>query len=483
MPGFCHPERSEDLASAFPGPRSRSLAALGMTPFLLAACKKETPPRLPGRPRRPARHRGLGPGLRHGPARHHGRGEVQGLGRDPRAQGGDGPAGEARRPAGAGRPAQRRATSSPRPGRSRRRRGTARQRHRPEAAGGRAVQVPVHHRAGTRAGAARLRQRRGRSGARPSGGGQRAESSWTTPTSARPSPAPSSRRTSSAAPSSRRATRNVSGGTTLLKMADLGLVQVRTLVDETDIGKIQPGQRATVTVDAYPNRPFEGTVLKIEPQATTEQNVTMFPVLVRIDNRAGLLRPGHERRGRDPRGRAGGRARRAQRRAPHPAGRRHRRRRCSGSHRRRCSRSSRPRRPARERRRARRRLGGSGGGQVAGGRRTRRSDARVAGSGRRRARPLRSDPACRRPLRRLCEAADGPKPVWIRTGLTDLDYSEVRRRSRGHRIRCSSCRARAWCSRRQDIARADQSRHRGGGLPGMQQQTAPAGAARAPGTR
>ncbi|HET6798712.1 MAG TPA: efflux RND transporter periplasmic adaptor subunit [Gemmatimonadales bacterium] len=88
------------------------------------------------------------------------------------------------------------------------------------------------------------------------------------------------------------ATSNVSGGTTLMKMADLGLVQVRTLVDETDIGKVQPEQRATVTVDAYPNRPFPGTVLKIEPQAQTEQNVTMFPVLVRINNEEGLLRPG-----------------------------------------------------------------------------------------------------------------------------------------------------------------------------------------------
>ncbi|HEU4952944.1 MAG TPA: efflux RND transporter periplasmic adaptor subunit, partial [Gemmatimonadales bacterium] len=87
-------------------------------------------------------------------------------------------------------------------------------------------------------------------------------------------------------------TKDVGGGTVLLKMADLGLVQVRTLVDETDIGKIQVGQRATVTVDAFPNRPFEGSVLKIEPQAQTEQNVTMFPVLIRIDNKEGLLRPG-----------------------------------------------------------------------------------------------------------------------------------------------------------------------------------------------
>jgi HlyD family secretion protein len=87
-------------------------------------------------------------------------------------------------------------------------------------------------------------------------------------------------------------TRDVGGGTVLLRMADLSLVQVKTLVDETDVGKIRPGLPATVTVDAYPNRPFEGRVLKIEPLATEEQNVTMFPVIVRIENQDGLLRPG-----------------------------------------------------------------------------------------------------------------------------------------------------------------------------------------------
>lgn len=85
---------------------------------------------------------------------------------------------------------------------------------------------------------------------------------------------------------------DVGGGTALLRMADLDLVQVRTLVDETDIGKVRAGLRATVTVDAYPNQPFQGEVLKIEPLAETQQNVTMFPVLVRIENRQGLLKPG-----------------------------------------------------------------------------------------------------------------------------------------------------------------------------------------------
>lgn len=82
------------------------------------------------------------------------------------------------------------------------------------------------------------------------------------------------------------------GGTTILKMADLTKVRVRALVNETDIGKVRAGLTATVMVDAFPDRPFIGTVEKIEPQATVQQSVTMFPVLVSIDNRAGMLMPG-----------------------------------------------------------------------------------------------------------------------------------------------------------------------------------------------
>ena len=82
------------------------------------------------------------------------------------------------------------------------------------------------------------------------------------------------------------------GGTTLLKMADLSKVRIRALFNETDIGQVRPGQSATVTVDAYPERRFIGTVEKIEPQAVIQQNVTMFPVLVTLDNSEGLLKPG-----------------------------------------------------------------------------------------------------------------------------------------------------------------------------------------------
>jgi HlyD family secretion protein len=87
-------------------------------------------------------------------------------------------------------------------------------------------------------------------------------------------------------------TQDFSGGTMLMQMADLSAVQIRSLVDETDIGKIRPGMTASVLVAAYPNQPFPGEVVKIEPQAVIEQNVTMFAVLISIQNPDGLLMPG-----------------------------------------------------------------------------------------------------------------------------------------------------------------------------------------------
>ena len=88
------------------------------------------------------------------------------------------------------------------------------------------------------------------------------------------------------------ATQNVSGGTTLFIMANLDDMRVRTLVDETDVGKLAAGLPATVSVEAFPDRPFQGYIEKIEPQAIVQQNVTMFPVIVLLDNRSGLLKPG-----------------------------------------------------------------------------------------------------------------------------------------------------------------------------------------------
>jgi HlyD family secretion protein len=88
------------------------------------------------------------------------------------------------------------------------------------------------------------------------------------------------------------ATSSASGGTTILKMADLTKVRMRAFVNETDIGNVKAGQVATVTVDAFPTRKFYGIVEQVEPEAVVQSSVTMFPVLVSLENFDGALKPG-----------------------------------------------------------------------------------------------------------------------------------------------------------------------------------------------
>ncbi len=88
------------------------------------------------------------------------------------------------------------------------------------------------------------------------------------------------------------ATSVMGGGTTIVTMADLSRVQMRAFMNETDIGRINAGQEARVVVDAFPNRTFNGSVEKVEPQAVIQQSVTMFPVIISLANDERLLLPG-----------------------------------------------------------------------------------------------------------------------------------------------------------------------------------------------
>ena len=82
------------------------------------------------------------------------------------------------------------------------------------------------------------------------------------------------------------------GGTLLYTIADMSQVYVIADVDETDIGRVQLGLPSRVVADAYPEREFEGKVLRIAPLAKVQQNVTMFEVTVLVDNSDGLLKAG-----------------------------------------------------------------------------------------------------------------------------------------------------------------------------------------------
>ncbi len=79
---------------------------------------------------------------------------------------------------------------------------------------------------------------------------------------------------------------------TLLEVVDLDRLQVNAYVDETDIAQVRVGQRASVTVDAYPDRAFTGKVANISSAATVQQNVVTYVVTVDLDKYpAGALKP------------------------------------------------------------------------------------------------------------------------------------------------------------------------------------------------
>ncbi len=85
---------------------------------------------------------------------------------------------------------------------------------------------------------------------------------------------------------------NVSGGTPIVDIADMSSVYIEAGVDEIDIGKIKPGQLATIIADAYPQLKFKGKIVRIAPEARVEQNVTLFDVIIEVENTEGKLNSG-----------------------------------------------------------------------------------------------------------------------------------------------------------------------------------------------
>jgi HlyD family secretion protein len=85
---------------------------------------------------------------------------------------------------------------------------------------------------------------------------------------------------------------NVGGGTHIADVADMRDVHIEAGVDEIDIGKIRVGQLATIRAEAYHDQVYEGEVVRIAPEARVEQNVTLFDVVVRVENTDGNLKSG-----------------------------------------------------------------------------------------------------------------------------------------------------------------------------------------------
>jgi HlyD family secretion protein len=74
--------------------------------------------------------------------------------------------------------------------------------------------------------------------------------------------------------------------------ADLTRMQVVANVDESDVGRMRPGQFVSFQVDAYPNERFTGTVSQVRLQPTVVQNVVTYSTVITVPNLALKLKPG-----------------------------------------------------------------------------------------------------------------------------------------------------------------------------------------------
>ncbi len=86
-------------------------------------------------------------------------------------------------------------------------------------------------------------------------------------------------------------------GTEVLRVADLEHMEVRVDVNENDVVNVKLNDEARISIDAYPNRVFRGTVYQIANTAVTtgantQEEVTNFEVRIRIRADGARLRPG-----------------------------------------------------------------------------------------------------------------------------------------------------------------------------------------------
>ncbi len=92
-------------------------------------------------------------------------------------------------------------------------------------------------------------------------------------------------------------------GTELMTVSDMGEVEAVMMVDETSVPQVKLGQKATLSIDAYPNRKFSGTVTEVgsspipknDPDLETlvaNSEAINFKVKIRLDDPPDTIRPG-----------------------------------------------------------------------------------------------------------------------------------------------------------------------------------------------
>ena len=85
---------------------------------------------------------------------------------------------------------------------------------------------------------------------------------------------------------------SMSAPTLFVLAADLTKMQVLASLDESDVGRIRPGQLVRFRVDAFPTEEFIGNVTQVRLQPTTVQNVVTYQTVIDVPNPGLKLKPG-----------------------------------------------------------------------------------------------------------------------------------------------------------------------------------------------
>ena len=84
----------------------------------------------------------------------------------------------------------------------------------------------------------------------------------------------------------------VSGSKAILRLIDTSRLFAEVAADEVDIAQVQLGQKAEVTIDAYPDEIFPGNVVYVAPETTTSQGLVVVEVKVELEKADPRLKPG-----------------------------------------------------------------------------------------------------------------------------------------------------------------------------------------------
>jgi RND family efflux transporter MFP subunit len=92
--------------------------------------------------------------------------------------------------------------------------------------------------------------------------------------------------------------RSLKVGDNFVEVIDTSMASVDVAIDQNDVPRLRPGEKAYVKLDGFPTRTFRGEVTVVSPKAEMQGDDRVFFARVRVPNQDGLVRAGMQGRGK-----------------------------------------------------------------------------------------------------------------------------------------------------------------------------------------